>query len=91
VAIPSLGKYNIDCVSPTWGFPLVRAAKAQDRLLKREYLKEKRSLASRYSERMRSIKRQQAESEAALREKRGSLDRELEQKRWEILMGRSSS
>jgi len=66
---------------------LARQLKAQDRLLKREYLKEKRSLASHHSERMRLLKRQQAESEAALREKREALDRELEQKRWEILTG----
>jgi len=64
----------------------IRNAKAQDRALKREYLKEKRSLASRHSARMRLLKRQQAESEAALREKREVQDREFEQKRWAIAM-----
>jgi len=65
----------------------IRNAKAQDRLLKREYLKEKRSLASRHSARMRLLKRQQAESEAALRGKREAQDRKFEQKRWDIATG----
>jgi len=62
----------------------IRNAKAQDRALKREYPKEKRSLSSRHSARMRLLKRQQAESEAALRAKREAEDRKFEQKRWDI-------
>jgi len=65
----------------------IRNGKAQDRALKREYLKEKRSLASRHSARMRLLKRQQAESEAAQREKRGVQDREFEERRLNFIMG----
>jgi len=66
----------------------IRNGKAQDRALRREYLKEKRSLASRHSARMRLLKRKQAGREAALREKRGGgQDREFEERRLNFIMG----
>jgi len=64
----------------------IRNAKAEDRRIKREYLKEKRSLASRSAAKSRSIRKHQIESEAALRKREMIREAEMAEKCWALIM-----
>jgi len=64
----------------------IRNAKAEDRRIKRAYLKEKRSLASRSAAKSRSIRKLQIESEAALRKREMVRDAEMAERLWDLIV-----
>jgi len=64
----------------------IRSAKAGNRVIKREYLKEKRALASRSAAKSRSIRKRQIESEMALRKRETAREEEMAEKRLALIM-----
>jgi len=64
----------------------IRNAKAEDRRIKREYLKEKRSLSSRSAAKSRVIRKHQIESEAALRKREMVRDAEMAERLWRLII-----
>jgi len=65
----------------------IRNGKAQDRLLKRQYLKKKRALASRSAAKSRSIRKHLIEAEVALRKWEMVREAEMAERLWDFIVG----
>jgi len=64
----------------------IRQGKAQARVLRKEYKRRMRSLASQNGAKMRLLKKQQVEDAEVLREKRAAQDAERERRLWDFLI-----
>jgi len=65
---------------------VILSTKAGNRAIKREYLKEKRALASRSAAKSRSIRKRQIESEMALRKREVERGEEMAERRSALIM-----